>query len=125
MNKNSREQFEQAYCEDNGGVDLKGAVLPKALEALTGMRIGDSYAIPKVARAWYWWKRARAVVLVDDNQARDACRYRWMRDNPWPGACRQIGMVRTGQEHNWLDGIEADRLIDQQIALDAGVQVAT
>lgn len=51
----SREQFEQAYSEDNGGV-------PVAFLALD--RLGDSYGTPKVARAWYWWKRARAGVVV-------------------------------------------------------------
>lgn len=51
----SREQFEQAYSEDNGGV-------PVAFLALD--RLGDSYSTPKVARAWYWWKRARAGVVV-------------------------------------------------------------
>lgn len=50
----SREQFEQAYSEDN-------AVDP---EALFYSRQGDSYKVPKVARAWYWWKRARAGVVV-------------------------------------------------------------
>lgn len=51
----SREQFEQAYSEDNGGV-------PVAF--LMSCRQGDSYTVPKVARAWYWWKRARAGVVV-------------------------------------------------------------
>lgn len=55
MNQDSREQFEQAYSEDNGGV-------PVAFLALD--RLGDSYGTPKVARAWYWWKRARAGVVV-------------------------------------------------------------
>ncbi len=54
MNQDSREQFEQAYSEDN-------AVDP---EALFYSRQGDSYKVPKVARAWYWWKRARAGVVV-------------------------------------------------------------
>lgn len=55
MSQDSREQFEQAYSEDNGGV-------PVAFLALD--RLGDSYGTPKVARAWYWWKRARAGVVV-------------------------------------------------------------
>lgn len=55
MSQDSREQFEQAYSEDNGGV-------PVAFLALD--RLGDSYSVPKVARAWYWWKRARAGVVV-------------------------------------------------------------
>lgn len=52
----SREQFEQAYSEDNG-------VVPVAF--LMTCRQGDSYSVPKVARAWYWWKLARAGVVVD------------------------------------------------------------
>lgn len=63
MNQDSREQFEQAYSEDN-------AVDP---EALFYSRQGDSYKVPKVARAWYWWKRARAgvvVVLPDEDGSR-------------------------------------------------------
>lgn len=50
----SREQFEHAYSEDNA--------VPVAL--LMSCRQGDSYSEPKVARAWYWWKRARAGVVV-------------------------------------------------------------
>lgn len=67
MNQDSREQFEQAYSEDNGGV-------PVAFLALD--RLGDSYSVPKVARAWYWWKRARAgVVVVLPEKLGDA--YEW------------------------------------------------
>lgn len=65
----SREQFEQAYSEDNGGV-------PVAF--LMSCRQGDSYTVPKVARAWYWWKRARAgavVVAVLPEKLADA--YEW------------------------------------------------
>lgn len=64
MSQDSRDQFEQAYSEDNGGV-------PVAFLALD--RLGDSYGTPKVARAWYWWKRARAgvvVVLPDEDGSR-------------------------------------------------------
>lgn len=50
----SREQFEQAYSEDNG-VPVSFLVLD---------RLKDSYWTSKVARAWYWWKRARAGVVV-------------------------------------------------------------
>lgn len=52
---NSREQFEAAYAEDNN--------VPVEFVALC--RQGDSYNVPKVARAWYWWKRSRAAVVVD------------------------------------------------------------
>lgn len=45
----SREQFEQAYAEDNNH--------PR--EFVTLCRQGESYSVPKVARAWYWWKRAK------------------------------------------------------------------
>lgn len=63
----SRDQFEQAYSEDNGGV-------PVAF--LMTCRQGDSYSVPKVARAWYWWKRARAgVVVVLPEKLGDA--YEW------------------------------------------------
>lgn len=55
MNQDSREHFEQAYSEDNGGVPVSFLELD---------RLGDSYGTPKVARAWYWWKRARAGVVV-------------------------------------------------------------
>lgn len=55
MSQDSREQFEQAYSEDNGGVPVS---------FLMSCRQGDSYTVPKVARAWYWWKRARAGVVV-------------------------------------------------------------
>ena len=66
MNQDSREQFEHAYSEDN-------AVDP---EALFYSRQGDSYKVPKVARAWYWWKRARAgVVVVLPEKLGDA--YEW------------------------------------------------
>lgn len=54
MTITSQDQFEQAYSEDNGG-------MPVAFIKL--QRQGDSYSVPKVARAWYWWKRARAGVV--------------------------------------------------------------
>lgn len=56
MSQDSRDQFEQAYSEDNGGVPV---------EFLKLDRLGDSYGTPKVARAWYWWKRARAGIVVE------------------------------------------------------------
>lgn len=62
MSQDSREQFEQAYSEDN-------AVDP---EPLFYSRQGDSYKVPKIARAWYWWKRARAGVAPDRGAVRDA-----------------------------------------------------
>lgn len=52
----SREQFEQAYSDDNGGVPVGFIKL---------QRQGDSYSVPKVARAWYWWKRSREAVVVE------------------------------------------------------------
>lgn len=63
----SRDQFEQAYSEDNGGLPV---------EFLKLDRLGESYGTPKVARAWYWWKRARAgVVVVLPEKLGDA--YEW------------------------------------------------
>lgn len=56
MSLSSQDQFEQAYSEDNGG-------MPVAFIKL--QRLGDSYEVPKIARAWYWWKRARAGVVVE------------------------------------------------------------
>lgn len=44
-----REKFEQAYAEDNN--------LPVAFVATC--RQGDSYSVPKLSRAWYWWRRAK------------------------------------------------------------------
>ena len=55
MSKDSREQFEQAYSDDNGGVPVGFIKL---------QRQGVSYSVPKVARAWYWWKRSREAVVV-------------------------------------------------------------
>lgn len=55
MSQDSREQFEQAYSEDNGGVPVA---------QLVEDRMGASYRTLKVARAWYWWRRARAGVVV-------------------------------------------------------------
>lgn len=67
MNQDSREQFEQAYSEDNGEFSV---------ELLTMTRMGDSYTSPRPARAWYWWKRARAgVVVVLPEKLGDA--YEW------------------------------------------------
>ena len=56
MSTDSRDQFEQAYSEDNGAFSV---------ELLTMTRMGDSYTSPRPARAWYWWKRARAGIVVD------------------------------------------------------------
>ena len=55
MTQTMQEQFEQAYSEDNGGV-------PVAFISL--MRLGDSYETPKIARAWYWFKRSRETLVV-------------------------------------------------------------
>lgn len=60
MSMDSREQFEQAFCEDNGN----GVADHVELAALVELRMGDSYRMPGHARAWYWWKRARAGVAV-------------------------------------------------------------
>lgn len=60
VSMDSREQFEQAFCEDNGN----GVADPAALAALVELRMGDSYRLPGHARAWNWWKRARAGVVV-------------------------------------------------------------
>ena len=56
MSLDSRDQFEQAYSEDNGAFSV---------ELLTMTRMGDSYTSPRPARAWYWWKRARAGIVVE------------------------------------------------------------
>lgn len=56
MSTDSRDQFEQAYSEDNGGLPV---------EFLKLDRLGESYGTPKVARAWYWWKRARAGIVIE------------------------------------------------------------
>ena len=61
----SREQFEQAFCQDSGGALPDGTVDPAALASLVELRMGDSYSKPGIARPWYWWKRARAGVVVD------------------------------------------------------------
>lgn len=78
MSQDSREQFERSYCEDNGGT-LNGAADPAALAALVELRMGDSYKVPAIARAWYWWKRARAGVVVVLPMAWDSDRG-WMID---------------------------------------------
>lgn len=83
MSQDSREQFEQAFCEENSGVDLEGKVLPGALAALKEMRMGESYKERKIARAWYWWKRARAGIVVVLPKLED-----WLDMDGRPNTCR-------------------------------------
>ena len=56
MTQTMQEQFEQAFSDDNGK-------LPVAFIKL--QRLGDSYSVPRVARAWYWFKRSRETLVVD------------------------------------------------------------
>lgn len=51
-----QDDFERAYSEDNGGLPV---------EFIKLARQGDSYNIPKIARAWYWWKRSRVALMVE------------------------------------------------------------
>ncbi|MBV4478735.1 hypothetical protein [Pseudomonas khavaziana] len=56
MTQTMQEQFEQAFSDDNGK-------MPVAFIKL--QRQGDSYSVPRVARAWYWFKRSRETLVVD------------------------------------------------------------
>ena len=56
MMQTLQDQFEQAFSDDNGKV-------PVALIKL--QRLGDSYSVPHVAQAWYWFKRSRETLVVD------------------------------------------------------------
>ena len=56
MTQTMQDQFEQAFSDDNGR-------LPVAFIKL--QRLGDSYSVPRVARAWYWFKRSRETLVVD------------------------------------------------------------
>jgi len=56
MTQTMQDQFEQAFSDDNGKV-------PVAFIKL--QRLGDSYSVPRIARAWYWFKRSRESLVVD------------------------------------------------------------
>lgn len=56
MTQTMQEQFEQAYSDDNGGIPVS---------FIEAWRLGDSYDVPRVARAWYWFKRSREVLGAD------------------------------------------------------------
>lgn len=56
MTQTMQDQFEQVFSDDNGK-------LPVAFIKL--QRLGDSYSVPRVARAWYWFKRSRETLVVD------------------------------------------------------------
>ncbi|QLG93745.1 hypothetical protein HZF02_18085 [Pseudomonas yamanorum] len=56
MKQTMQEQFEQAFSDDNGK-------MPVAFIKL--QRLGDSYSVPRVASAWYWFKRSRETLVVD------------------------------------------------------------
>ena len=56
MTQTMQDQFEQAFSDDNGK-------MPVAFIKL--QRLGDSYSVPRVARAWYWFKRSRETLVVD------------------------------------------------------------
>lgn len=55
MTQAMQDQFEQAFSDDNGKV-------PVAFIKL--QRLGDSYSVPRIARAWYWFKRSREMLVV-------------------------------------------------------------
>lgn len=71
MTQTMQDQFEQAFSDDNGK-------MPVAFIKL--QRLGDSYSVPRVARAWYWFKRSRETLVVDlpDDGLSDALK-------AWPG----------------------------------------
>ena len=56
MTQTMQEQFEQAFSDDNGKLPVSFIKL---------QRLGDSYSVPRVARAWYWFKRSRETLVVD------------------------------------------------------------
>ncbi|CRM05373.1 hypothetical protein [Pseudomonas sp. 28 E 9] len=56
MTQPMQEQFEQAFSDDNGKLPVSFIKL---------QRLGDSYSVPRVARAWYWFKRSREILVVD------------------------------------------------------------
>ncbi|WP_157829735.1 hypothetical protein [Pseudomonas fluorescens] len=56
MTQPMQEQFEQAFSDDNGKLPVSFIKL---------QRLGDSYSVPRVARAWYWFKRSRETLVVD------------------------------------------------------------
>ena len=56
MTQTMQEQFEQAFSDDN-------SKLPVSFIKL--QRLGDSYSVPRVARAWHWFKRSREMLVVD------------------------------------------------------------
>jgi hypothetical protein len=49
MLMSSRDQFEQAYADANS------VPVPFVTLCLQG----DSYSVPKVSRAWFWWQRGK------------------------------------------------------------------
>lgn len=55
MTQTMQEQFEQAFSDDNGKLPVSFIKL---------QRLGDSYSVPRVARAWYWFKRSRETLVV-------------------------------------------------------------
>lgn len=61
MTQTMQDQFEQAFSDDNGK-------MPVAFIKL--QRLGDSYSVPRVARAWYWFKRPRETLVVLNSVAR-------------------------------------------------------
>lgn len=69
MNEKIQQQFEQAYSEDNGGVPASFIKL---------QRLGNSYDIPKIARAWYWFKRSREALVIElPDDGIDDCQEAW------------------------------------------------
>lgn len=58
--------------------------------------------------------------LIAENEAlrKDAERYRWMRDCPWPGHMQAVGISSIGNDAYWLAGDEADRAVDAEMGKD-------
>lgn len=47
---------------------------------------------------------------------KDAERYRWLRDCPWPGSMQAVGITRRGEDAYWMTGTNADLLVDAAMA---------
>lgn len=52
----SRDQFEQAYAEDNGMT---------LLQVVEQRMASGSYRVPAMSRAWFWWQESRAAAVVE------------------------------------------------------------
>lgn len=83
-----------------------------ASQNLGFLRDGDSYSLTYARRAWDAWQARSRMAAPAAGDARDAERYRWLRDTPWPEDLQSV--ITLHQNARWNVAIDAAIAASQQ-----------